>query len=130
MTETAGTFSESWYRIADSMPRCDPTSRFDASFTEVNVGTFFTIPLIISFFRLRPSAYDFIARLRLNRTIEHAWKEAAAANPEEAPGQEDIIRLLSQLYSANLLHSDLPPDSTNSSSALSNAVNEKFSRVF
>src|SRR5262249_43468920 len=33
------------------------------------------------------------------------------ADAAAAPGQEDVIRLLAQLYSANLLHSDLPPDS-------------------
>jgi putative peptide zinc metalloprotease protein len=68
-------------------------------------------PINNQFFRLRAAAYDFIARLRLNKTIGQAWEECLAANPDSAPGQEDAVKLLAQLYMANLLHSDLPPDS-------------------
>jgi len=111
MTETAGTFSESWYRIADQHASIRPHVQVRRQFYRGERWYVLHDPINNQFFRLRAAAYDFVARLRLNRTIEQAWKEAAAANPEEAPGQEDVIRLLSQLYSSNLLLSDLPPDS-------------------
>lgn len=111
MTESAGTFSESWYRIADQRAALRPHVRVRRQFYRGERWYLLHDPLNNQFFRLRPAAYNFVARLRLDRTIEQAWRDCLAAQPEEAPGQEDVIRLLSQLYAANLLHSDLPPDS-------------------
>jgi putative peptide zinc metalloprotease protein len=111
MPETAGTFSESWYRIADQHAALRPHIRMRRQFYRGERWYLLHDPVNNQFFRLRPPAYDFVARLRLDRTIEQVWQECLAAHPEEAPGQEDVIRLLSQLYTANLLHSDLPPDS-------------------
>jgi putative peptide zinc metalloprotease protein len=68
-------------------------------------------PINNQFFRLRPAAYDFVARLSFERTIGRPWEDCLAAHPDSAPGQEDVVRLLGQLYTANLLYSDLPPDS-------------------
>src|SRR5436309_13747990 len=111
MRDPAPTFSESWYRIADQRAALRPHLKVRRQFYRGERWHVLHDPINNQFFRLRPAAYDFIARLRLDRTIEQAWKEAVQVHPQEAPGQEDVIRLLSQLYSANLLHSDLPPDS-------------------
>lgn len=111
MPETAGTFSESWYRIADQHAALRPHVTVRRQFYRGERWYVLRDPMNNQFFRLRPAAYDFVARLRLDSTIERAWKDCLAANPNDAPGQEDVIRLLAQLYSANLLHSDMPPDS-------------------
>lgn len=105
------TFSESWYRIADQHAALRPHVRVRRQYFRGECWYVVQDPINNQFFRLRPAAYEFVARLRLDRTIEQVWQACLNANPDEAPGQEDIIRLLSQLYSANLLHSDLPPDS-------------------
>jgi putative peptide zinc metalloprotease protein len=68
-------------------------------------------PFNNQFFRLRPEAYAFVARLRQDRTVEEVWKDCLETDPEGAPGQEDVLRLLAQLHGANLLHSNLSPDS-------------------
>src|SRR5689334_6791566 len=111
MAETAGTFSESWYRIADQHAALRPHISVRRQFYRGERWYVLHDPINNQFFRIRPAAYEFVARLRLNRTIEQAWQECINAGPLEAPGQEDAIRLLSQLYQGNLLHSDLPPDS-------------------
>jgi putative peptide zinc metalloprotease protein len=111
VNETTGTFSESWYRIADQHAALRPHVQVRRQFFRGERWYVLQDPINNQFFRLRPTAYDFIARLRLDRSIEQAWRACATAHPEDAPGQEDVIRLLSQLYAANLLHSDLPPDS-------------------
>ena len=111
MAETAGTFSESWYRIADQHAALRPHISVRRQFYRGERWYVLHDPINNQFFRIRPAAYEFVARLRLNRTIEQAWQECINADPLEAPGQEDAIRLLSQLYQGNLLHSDLPPDS-------------------
>ena len=43
--------------------------------------------------------------------MDEVWRESMERDPENAPGQEEVIQLLSQLYHANLLHYDLPADS-------------------
>jgi putative peptide zinc metalloprotease protein len=67
-------------------------------------------PFSNQFFRVRPAAYEFIARLDMGRTVESVWHESIETNPGESPGQEQALRLLGQLHAANLLHSDIPPD--------------------
>jgi len=63
------------------------------------------------FFRLRPAAYDFVARLRPDKAVEEVWLQTLEHDPEGAPGQEEVIRLLTQLHFANLLFYDTPSDS-------------------
>lgn len=111
MAETAGTFSESWYRIADQHAALRPHLHIRRQFYRGERWYVIHDPINNQFFRLRAAAYDFISRLHLRRTIEQAWQDCLAANPETAPGQEDALRLLAQLYAANLLYSDLPADS-------------------
>jgi putative peptide zinc metalloprotease protein len=68
-------------------------------------------PFSNSFYRLRPAAYDFVARLRPDRTLEQVWQLCLERDPEGARGQEDVIQLLAQLYFANLLQYEMPADS-------------------
>jgi putative peptide zinc metalloprotease protein len=111
MAETAGVFSESWYRVADRHAALRPHIDIHRQFYRGDIWHVIQDPINNQFFRLRPAAYDFVARLRLDRTIAATWEECHQANPTEAPGQEDVIRLLGQLYNANLLHSDIAGDS-------------------
>jgi putative peptide zinc metalloprotease protein len=111
MPETAGTFSESWYRIADQHAALRPHLAVRRQFYRGERWYVIADPMNNQFFRVLPAAYDFLARLRLDRTVEEAWRECLALHPDDAPGQEDVIRLLGQLYTANLLHSDMPADS-------------------
>lgn len=111
MAETQGTYSESWYRVADRHAALRPHLEANRQLYRGELWHVIQDPTNNQFFRLRPSAYDFVARLRLDRTIEQAWQEHRQANPDDAAGQEDVIRLLAQLYSANLLHSDMVADS-------------------
>lgn len=56
-------------------------------------------------------AYEFAAQLSKDKTIEEVWREGLERNPEEAPGQEEVIEILAQLNNAHLIQSDLPADS-------------------
>ena len=68
-------------------------------------------PFNNSFFRSRPEAYQFIARLRSNKTVEQVWEECLNKFPDSAPGQEDAISILTQLHHQNLLKYDGSTDS-------------------
>lgn len=108
---SAGTFSESWYRIADRHASLRPHLTVRRQVFRGERWYVVQDPINNQFFRLRPAAYDFLARLRLDRTIEEVWQECVERDADNAPGQEDVIRLLAQLYQANLLHSDMAADS-------------------
>ena len=111
MSVVAPTFSESWHRVAGVKAALRPTvaarrQKFRGENWYVLQDAFNN-----QFFRLRPAAYDFVARLRSDRTVEEIWREALEHDPENSPGQEEAIRLLTQLHYANLLFYDQPSDS-------------------
>ena len=111
MTEQAKLFHESWYRIADQRICLRPNVVVRRQMLRGEKWYVVQNPLSNQFYRLNPGAYDFVSRLSANRSIEEVWKESQARDPDNAPGQGDIIELLAQLYHANLLHYNLPPNS-------------------
>ena len=68
-------------------------------------------PFSNQFFRLRPEAYQFVARLSPDRTVEEVWQECVEKHPDTAPGQQTVIQLLAQLYHTNLLQYRVATDS-------------------
>lgn len=111
MRTDATTFSESWYRIADARLALRPHVQVRRQYFRGERFYVLHDPLNNHFFRLRPAAYGFVARLQLDRTVESVWRECMEAEADEAPGQEQALRLLAQLHAGNLLHGRFPPDS-------------------
>jgi len=103
MSDGARTFSESWYRIAQQQLCLRPHVKVRRQYFRGEKWFVLHDPFNNQFFRLRPASYDFVARLRLDRTVEDVWRESISQNPDDAPGQEDSIQLLAQLHHANLL---------------------------
>jgi putative peptide zinc metalloprotease protein len=111
MARTGKTFSESWHRVAGLKVSLRPTVRVHRQFFRGERWYVLHDPFNNQFFRLRPEAHDFVIRLGPDRTVEQVWEDCLNRNPDEAPGQEDVIQLLTQLYYANLLFFEMPPDS-------------------
>ncbi len=111
MATEGKTFSESWHRVADQRIGLRPTVRVRKQLFRGQTWYVLHDPFNNNFFRLRPEAHEFAIRLRPDRTVAQVWDECLACNPEGAPGQDDAIQLLAQLYAANLLFCDLPADS-------------------
>ena len=109
--EEARFFHESWYRIASQRVSLSAGVRATRQLFRGSRWHVLSDPYSGQFFRLRPAAYDFVARLTPTRTVGEVWKEALERDPENAPGQDEVIQLLAQLYHSNLLHYQLPPDS-------------------
>ncbi len=107
----AKTFSESWYRVAGQRIHLRPHVTLRRQFFRGEKWYVLEDPFTNQFFRLRPAAYAFVARLAPDRTVEEVWKECLEKEGDEAPGQEDVIRLLAQLYRTNLLQYQAPEDS-------------------
>ncbi|MEO6739708.1 MAG: biotin/lipoyl-binding protein [Chthoniobacteraceae bacterium] len=104
------TFSESWHRVRDVRASLRPQVRVHRQRFRGERWFVLHDPFNNQFFRVSPAAYDFVVRLDGGRTVQQAWEESLGADPDGAPGQQDVIELLAQLYSANLLYADLPID--------------------
>ncbi len=111
MAEETRTFHESWYRIANQRICLKPSVKIRRQMFRRNRWYVIYDSFSNEFFRLNSSSYEFITRLKKNRTVEDVWKEIMVRQPDSSPGQEDVINLLAQLYHANLLQYDLSYDS-------------------
>ena len=111
MAEALQTFSESWYRIANQRIYLRPGIKVRRQNFRGERWIVLENPFSNQYFRIRPAAYEFVARLQPDRTVQEVWQECLDRFPDEAPGQEAVLQLLSQLYFANLLHYDLATDS-------------------
>lgn len=110
MSEPHQTFSESWYRIANQRICLHPGVKVRRQNFRGERWIVLENPFSNQFFRLRPAAYEFVSRLRPDRTVQEVWQECLDRFPDDAPGQESVIQLLSQLYFANLLQYDQATD--------------------
>ena len=100
------TFSESWFRIAHQRPCLRPDVKIRRQNFRGERWFVLENPFTNEFFRLRPAAYELVARLHPRRTVEEVWRECLERFPDEAPGQEAVLQLLAQLYFTNLLQYD------------------------
>ncbi|MEQ1859753.1 MAG: hypothetical protein ABMA13_07455 [Chthoniobacteraceae bacterium] len=109
MNPTA-TFSESWYRVSGQRIALRPGIITRRQNYRGERWIVLENPFSNQFFRLRPEAFEFVARLSPDRTVDEVWRECLDRFPDNAPGQEAVIQLLSQLYFSNLLQYDTAAD--------------------
>src|SRR6516162_10290233 len=61
--------------------------------------------------RLSTSTYMIVGGMDGARTVDQLWHETASRLGEEAPSQDELIGLMAQLYFADLLQTEVTPDS-------------------
>jgi putative peptide zinc metalloprotease protein len=110
MRDAPPTFSESWFRVANQRIALRPSVRIRRQNYRGQRWMVLENSLDNNFFRMHPASYEFVARLRPDRTVEEVWRECLNRFPNEAPGQEAVIQLLGQLYHAGLLQYNLGSD--------------------
>ena len=69
-----------------------------------------TDPLSGRVHRFNPVAYQVIGLLDGERTMQEMWEAALERLGDEAPSQDEVIRVLAQLHAGDLLQAELPPD--------------------
>jgi len=94
---------EAWYQIADLKLGLLPSVRVHKQ--QYRGETWYVLQDLGSdkFFRLKPYAYRFVCELTPDETVAEVWNRALADYPEDAPGQDEVSQLLSQMHHANLL---------------------------
>lgn len=60
--------------------------------------------------RFSPAAYLFVAQMDGRRTVDEIWTYVVGQLGDDAPTQGDVIQLLAQLSTTDLLQSDITPD--------------------
>lgn len=103
-------YSAYWYRVSGLKPRLHSHVRL---YRHVYRGRNWYVLLDPSSsrqHRFNRAAYALIGLMDGRRTVEEIWNAAVAALGDEAPTQDETIRLLGQLHAADVLQSDMPPD--------------------
>lgn len=103
-------FSPSWYRVAALRPRLRTNATI---LRQVYRGEPWYVLQDLSnakFLRFSPTSYQVLGLLDGQRTVQEIWDLAAARLGDDAPTQDEMIRLLSQLHQADVLQCDVPPD--------------------
>jgi len=105
------TFHEAWYRIADLHPRLLSGVQVYRQYFRGQMWYVLENPSNNQYSRISEEAYRFIGMLDGRRTVSQVWRICNEQLADKAPTQGEVIQLLGQLHSVNLLHADLPPDS-------------------
>lgn len=80
------------------------------------------------FHRFTPAAYRLIAMMDGTRTLDDIWELAVSQLDVDAVTKDELARLVGQLYSADVLAGDVPPDIVEMSERGRRAARQKIVR--
>src|SRR5438105_1967461 len=106
------TFSESWYRVKNLKAKLRASAQISRQYYRGERWYVVRDPAGNQYHRLSDPAYRFVGLLDGRRTVGEAWDLAGGQLADDAPTQPEVIQILSQLYAANLVETDIPPDAT------------------
>ncbi len=107
---TSPLLSAIWYRVAELKPRLRSHARMHRHLYRDEVWYLLQDPASGRLHRFTPAARLVISLMDGARTVEALWEIANLRLGESAPTQDEMITLLGQLHSADLLQSDVTPD--------------------
>lgn len=102
--------SDSWHRVAGLRPRLRSQARLYRHRYRGEVWYLLQDPASGRVHRFTPAARLLIAAMDGRRSVEQLWELTNRHLGDAAPTQDETIRLLGQLHAADLLQSDVTPD--------------------
>jgi putative peptide zinc metalloprotease protein len=105
-------FSSSWYRVAALKPRLRSHARIHRHHYRGQLWYVLQDLAAHRYYRFSPAAYCFISLMDGRHTVQELWEHASSRLGDDAPTQNEIIQILMQLHTAEVLQSDVPPDTT------------------
>ena len=102
--------SSLWYRIAELRPRLLARARLHRHRYRGEVWYLLQDPASGRVHRFSPAARLLIAAMDGHRNVDEVWRLAQHELGEDAPTQDDVLKLLGQLHNADLLQTDVSPD--------------------
>jgi putative peptide zinc metalloprotease protein len=103
-------FSTSWYRVRQLRPRLRSNAKIHRHLYRGETWYVLQELTMERFFRFTPPVYSVIGLMDGRRSVEDLWKQACELLGDDAPTQDEMIQLLGQLYQADVLQCDVPPD--------------------
>ncbi|MCB1723423.1 MAG: HlyD family efflux transporter periplasmic adaptor subunit [Gammaproteobacteria bacterium] len=103
-------FDPSWHRVAALRPRIRGHAEFHRHVYRGDVWFVLQDHSSERFHRFAPAAYRVIGLMDGRRTVQQIWDALVESDSESVPTQSEIIRLLGQLHAADVLMSDVSPD--------------------
>lgn len=110
MAETAGLLSDRWHLVAGLRVTLRPDCPVRRQSFRGQPWYVISDPFANRHFRVRPEAWELLARLDRSKTVETLWQEMVERDPATAPGQREVIQMLTQLHGANLLLAEVAPE--------------------
>jgi putative peptide zinc metalloprotease protein len=102
--------SPSWYRVAGLRPRLRSHARINRHVYRGRVWYVIEDRVSRRSHRLNPEAYYVAGLMDGRRSLQEIWDAAARRFGDDAPTQDEVIRLLGQLHFADILQCEVTPD--------------------
>lgn len=102
--------SSSWHRVSALRPRLRTQARLYRHRYRGEVWYLLQDPATGRVHRFTPAARLLIAAMNGERTVDELWAIANRHLGDDAPTQDEVIQLLGQLHSTDLLQTDVTPD--------------------
>jgi len=103
-------YSASWYRVAELRPRLRGHVRIHRHFYRGERWYVLEDRVSRRMHRFNAVAYYGIGLMDGRRTLQAIWESALERYGDDAPTQDETIRLLGQLHGADVLQADVTPD--------------------
>lgn len=104
-------FSAQWYRVAQLHPRLRSQVRVRRQRWRDQLWYLLADEATGRHHRLNVAAYRFIGRCDGRRSVQQVWDALLAAQPDDAPTQDEVIELLVSLNRSELLQCERTEDS-------------------
>jgi putative peptide zinc metalloprotease protein len=107
---TSSLFSPSWYRVASLRPRLRSHVQIHRHHYRGELWYVLQDHSSGRMQRFTPAVHLLIGLMDGKRTVQEIWEIARSRLKDEAPTQDEVIRLLSQLHALDVLQTDVVPD--------------------
>ena len=105
-------FDPSWYRVASLRPQIRMHGQIHKHKYREKIWYVLQDHASNRFHRFSPEAYFLIKLMNGENTIQTLFDTSAEKLGDDAPTQTEIIQILGQLYSADMMQCDISPDTT------------------
>lgn len=103
-------FSQSWYSVANLKPRLMPQARIYRHLYRGKRWFIIQDEAGSRYHRISPHAHALISRMDGSKTVQELWEEVCRMDGDSRYAQDEIVELLMQLHSHDLLYCDVSPD--------------------
>jgi putative peptide zinc metalloprotease protein len=101
--------SGSWFRVAPLKPSLVGSLKIVRQRVRNQLWHVLVEPGSGRQLRLNPTAYAFVGGCDGRASVESLWQGLLRQKGEDAPSQDEVLRLLAQLFHAGMLHFDATP---------------------